>query len=93
MSKIITKKPPVVVKINEKEIGVTQEVTTTEIEMVSGTYNLKFLKDQLIEINKQRDSIRDGLTLQTSNNESLRTEELDECNMLIAECEKLGILE
>jgi hypothetical protein len=93
MPETTTKKPPVVIKINDKEIGVTQEVTITNVNTISGIYNLKFLKEQLIEINKQRDGIRDTLNELLLGNEKLRTEELAECDMLITECNKLGILE
>ena len=64
-------------KIGETTLKVTKPVTT---EVVENTYDLDFLNQQLIDIQKSKDDF-----------DALRDRELEEVKNLIAQCEQLGI--
>jgi len=70
---------PTYEKIDDFQLSMTK---TIPVETVTTTYDLAFLKKQLVDIQTQLDTY----TL-------ARQAELDEVNSLIVEAEKLGIVE
>lgn len=70
---------PTYEKIDDFQISITK---TIPVEVVTNTYDLTFLKKQVVDIQAQLDAY----TL-------ARQAELDEVNILITEAEKLGIVE
>lgn len=75
---------PVSTKISETEIKITQTATTTIIE----DKVLNFTKEGLT---KQREDIISQRDAQIAELQALKTKELAEVDVYLAECAKLGI--
>lgn len=82
---------PVSEKISDKEIKISRTVTTTTVKNKENIFNVDFVRSQINSINKQRDMRKESLEKQLEENEKERIAEIEECELILAECEKAGI--
>jgi len=94
MATTIEETKPVIEKISDTELRISRTRTTTSVEEQSiiSNYTKDFLLKQIEQINAQRDGFKASLEAQLADNEAKRSAEIAECELLLAECDKAGIM-